>query len=92
MSDIQIILGDAIVEIRKIPTGSVDVVIADPPYNLGKDYGNSSDSYSFDEYISFSNSWLEECQRVLKDSGTIYVLWVSGSYLISTIFWKTAFD
>ena len=40
---------------------------------MGKDYGNGSDRQDFDEYISFTKSWLKECYRVLKPSGTIYV-------------------
>ncbi len=56
-----------------LPANSVDLVIADPPYNLGKDYGNGSDSRAFDEYLAFSLEWLRECHRVLKPAGTIYV-------------------
>lgn len=52
---------------------SVDLVIADPPYNLGKDYGNNHDMKDFDEYLSFTESWLAEAKRVLKPTGTIYV-------------------
>ncbi|HQC43527.1 MAG TPA: site-specific DNA-methyltransferase, partial [Verrucomicrobiota bacterium] len=39
MSKINIITGDAIEELSKIQSSSVDLVVADPPYNLGKDYG-----------------------------------------------------
>lgn len=73
MNDIVIKLGDAIDLFKTIKSDSVDLIVADPPYNLGKDYGNNHDLIGFDEYISFSKSWLSEAKRVLKPTGTIYV-------------------
>lgn len=70
---IDIILGDCIEKMQSIENESVDLIIADPPYNVGKDYGNNSDKQNFDEYISFTKAWLNECHRVLKPNGTIYV-------------------
>jgi len=70
---IDIITGNCIEKLRSIDYGSIDLIIADPPYNLGKDYGNGSDKQAFDDYISFTRTWLNECYRVLKPSGTIYV-------------------
>lgn len=72
-SDIKIVCGDAIKLMCELESGSVDLVIADPPYNLGKDYGNSSDRQGFEEYLSFTRSWLEEVNRVVSPKGTIYV-------------------
>ena len=68
-----IIQGDALLKLKEVPDKSVDLVIADPPYNLGKDYGNNSDNKCFDEYLSFSKAWLHEADRVLKASGSIYI-------------------
>ena len=73
MSNINIITGDAIQELKKIDMCSVDVVIADPPYNLGKDYGNNHDIKGFEDYLSFSREWLNQAHRILKRTGTIYV-------------------
>lgn len=73
MSDLQIIKGDALEELPKIPSESVDLIIADPPYNLGKEYGNNHDQKGFDEYLEFSTFWLTEVHRILKWTGTIYV-------------------
>ena len=70
---IDIILGDCIEKMQSIENESVDLIIADPPYNVGKDYGNNSDKQNFDEYISFTKAWLNECHRVLKSNGTIYI-------------------
>ncbi|MCK4292720.1 MAG: site-specific DNA-methyltransferase [Planctomycetes bacterium] len=73
MSEINIITGDASEELKKLKVSSVDLVVADPPYNLGKDYGNNHDIKGFEDYLSFSREWLHEAHRVLKPSGTIYV-------------------
>ena len=73
MSKIDLRCGDAIELFKEIKSSSIDVVIADPPYNLGKDYGNNHDLKGFDEYIDFTKSWLSEAKRVLKPTGTIYV-------------------
>jgi len=86
-----IIQGDCIEELRKLPDRSVDLVFADPPYNLqlGGDLLRPDNSKvdavdddwdrfdSFEAYDSFTRAWLKECRRVLKDDGAI---WVIGSY------------
>ena len=54
---------------------TIDLIFADPPYNLGKDYGNGSDNWEDkSEYLSWCYAWIDECFRVLKDNGTIYVM------------------
>jgi DNA modification methylase len=73
MTNQKIILGDSIDELPKIESASVELVIADPPYNLGKDYGNNHDIKGFHEYLEFSRKWLSETHRILKPGGTIYV-------------------
>lgn len=76
--------GDALELFTDIPSESVDLIIADPPYNLGKDYGNNRDSMQFDEYLNFTHKWLSEAKRVLKPDGTIYVF--MGVRFISFIY------
>ena len=73
MSDIEIICGDTVKELRTIRSDSVNLIIADPPYNLGKDYGNNHDLKGFDEYLEFTKNWLIEAKRILREDGTIYV-------------------
>ena len=73
MSDIKIITGDAVEVLREVKTASVDLIVADPPYNLGKNYGNNHDIKGFQEYLAFSRNWLREAQRIVTPSGTIYV-------------------
>lgn len=70
---IDIIQGDCIEKLKQIQSDSIDLIVADPPYNLGKNYGNDSDKQEFDGYLQFSREWLSECHRVLRDDGTIYV-------------------
>jgi DNA modification methylase len=70
---IKILQGEATSKMKDLQAESVDLIIADPPYNLNKDYGNKSDSKSYDEYISFTKDWTKEATRILKPNGTIYV-------------------
>lgn len=87
----EILQGDAVERLKQIPPESVDLIFADPPYNLqlkkelyrpNETRVNGVDDEwdkfaSFGEYDSFSRKWLKECRRVLKPNGT---LWVIGSY------------
>jgi len=70
---IDIRLGNALDLFKSIGANTIDVIIADPPYNLNKDYGNDSDNKSFTDYIDFTKKWTTEAKRVLKPTGTIYV-------------------
>ncbi|MBL8555785.1 MAG: site-specific DNA-methyltransferase [Phenylobacterium sp.] len=86
-----ILNGDCLEELAKLPDRSVDLVFADPPYNLqlGGDLLRPDNSKvdavddhwdqfeSFEAYDRFTRAWLKECRRVLKDDGG---LWVIGSY------------
>lgn len=69
----QFICGDAIEEMAKLPDATVDLLIADPPYNLGKNYGNNQDLRAWHDYESFTRKWLVEATRLLKQTGSIYV-------------------
>lgn len=73
MSDIEIKCGDAISLLKELPDSSINLIVADPPYNLGKDYGNNHDLKGFDDYLEFTRQWTSEAKRVLKDDGSIYV-------------------
>ena len=73
MKKIDLRCGDAITLLKKLADESIDLIVADPPYNLGKDYGNNHDLKGFDEYIIFTKEWLTEAKRVLKPDGSIYV-------------------
>ncbi len=87
MPDIRLIKGDALEELKQLCSKSVDLVFADPPYNLsGKNYLTCKsekiakcDKGSWDQIKNiqeFNEKWVKECVRILKDEGTI---WVSGT-------------
>src|SRR3989339_897530 len=69
----QIILGDAIQELKKLPDESCDVIIIDPPYNIGKDFGNNIDKRELKEYVSWCKEWINESIRVMKPEGTMFI-------------------
>lgn len=87
----QIIEGDCLAALAKLPDASVDLVFADPPYNLqlGGNLTRPDQSVvdgvddewdkfaDFAAYDMFTRAWMSECRRVLKDDGAI---WVIGSY------------
>lgn len=77
-------LGNCVDAMRRLDTASIDLIVADPPYNLGKDYGNASDAMEQDSYLSFTRLWLGEATRVLKPNGSIYVF--MGVRYISRLF------
>lgn len=58
---------------NRIQENSIQVIIADPPYNIGKDFGNDSDKQTLSDYISWSKQWIDECLRVLSPDGTLYI-------------------
>lgn len=86
-----IIQGDSIEVLKTIPSNSIDLIFADPPYNMqtegellrtdGSTFSGVTDKWdkfnSLEDYDKFCKEWLKECKRVLKDDGSI---WVIGSF------------
>ena len=64
---------DCIIGMKKIPDNSADIIICDPPYNIGKDFGNNSDKQDFQNYLNWCDQWIEQCIRILKPNGTLYI-------------------
>lgn len=84
LSDCQnkIICGDAFQILKKLPENSFDLLFADPPYNLTKNFGeNSFKQTSLDEYEAWLDSWLGICAKLLKKTASIYICgdWRSAS-------------
>ena len=87
----RVVVGDCVAELEKLPAACVDLVFADPPYNLQLqgDLKRPDDSRvdavddawdkfaSFEAYDDFTRAWLLACRRVMKPNAT---LWVIGSY------------
>lgn len=89
-ADCQILRGDSLQLLERLPEESVDVVFADPPYNLSNggftcqagravsvDKGAWDRSRGIEEDFEFHRQWISLCRRVLKPNGTI---WISGTY------------
>jgi site-specific DNA-methyltransferase (adenine-specific) len=68
-----IIEGDAIQILPTLETETAQIIIADPPYNIGKDFGNDSDKQPMDEYLLWCEEWIKECLRILKPNGTMFI-------------------
>jgi site-specific DNA-methyltransferase (adenine-specific) len=64
---------DALQGIARLPDQSIDLVIADPPYGLGKDYGNDSDKLEADEYLQWAERWVDAVLPKLKPAGSFYI-------------------
>ena len=70
----RIINGDVIDVLKKLDKAEkFDVIIVDPPYNIGKDFGNNKTKTAINEYLAWSGKWLGLCFELLADSGLIYV-------------------
>lgn len=87
---IRLYLGDVIEVLNNLPAESIDLIFADPPYNLSNDgftchagkrvsvnKGTWDKSKGIEEDFKFHYSWIQACKRVLKPEGT---LWISGTY------------
>lgn len=64
---------DCIVGLKKLDDASVDLVFADPPFNIGYDYDVYDDSLESNKYLQFSHDWTAEVVRVLKPDGTFWL-------------------
>lgn len=69
-----ILHGDALKAFEDIGNESVDLIFADPPYNIGKDFDGVHDRVEEPVYFEWCWNWLEECHRVLKPNGTFYLM------------------
>ena len=68
-----ILKNDCIKGMKQLPSESTDIVIADPPYNIGKDFGNNSDKQKMDDYLKWCDEWMTEAFRILKPKGTMFI-------------------
>ncbi len=65
--------GDCLEHFRMVPTGSIDLVFADPPFNIGYDYDIYNDRREADHYLDWTRQWAREVVRVLKPEGTFWL-------------------
>ncbi len=68
-----ILTKDCIAGMRELRDGCAELVIADPPYNLNKDFGSWNETDKRDEWLPWSRKWLDEVNRILRPGGNVFV-------------------
>lgn len=66
--------GDSLEIMRTLPSESVDMIFADPPFNIGKKYGGKSITDKRSDYYEWCAAWIAEGFRLLKPTGTFYLM------------------
>lgn len=69
----QILCGDTVLIMNNLKKDLFDAIIIDPPYNIGKDFGNNIDRRELSDYIAWADQWMSESLRLLKPSGTMFI-------------------
>lgn len=68
-----VLQGDTLQILPTLEANSAQIIIVDPPYNIGKDFGNDSDKQPMEEYLTWCEKWIKECVRILKPNGTMFI-------------------
>lgn len=80
----QIVVGDCIDTMQSWPEAQIDLIFADPPYNIGYNYdGHYNDNREHSEYVEWTGRWINACARLLKASGSLYIL-IGDEYAAET--------
>ncbi len=66
------ILGDSTCILETMKPECIDLVFADPPYNIGKEF--EKQKRDVDDYLAWCKAWIDQCMRVLKPTGTMYLM------------------
>lgn len=69
-----IIQGDVLDKLKDLPDNSVDLIFADPPYNIGKDFDGLKEDWAENDFLLWAYEWIQECHRVLSPNGTFYLM------------------
>ena len=69
-----IIVGDCCKVLSELPRDSVDLIVADPPYNIGIDYGSGQQADRRADYDAWCERWINWCYRALKPHGSIWII------------------
>ena len=84
----QVVTGDCLRALAELPTGSIDLAFADPPFNIGYGYDVYDDGRAKADYLAWTERWLAAVKRVLKPDGSFYVA-IGDEYAAEV---KTALD
>ena len=80
----KIVAGDCLKKMASWPADSVDLIFADPPYNIGFKYDDHyDDNRDDDDYVRWTQDWITACSRLLKPTGSFYVL-IGDEYAAET--------
>ncbi|MBL4702283.1 site-specific DNA-methyltransferase [bacterium AH-315-I18] len=79
----EIVLGDCIKTMNSWPEDQADLIFADPPYNIGYQYDHYEDKRDDDEYVQWTQDWIAGCARLLKPTGSFYIL-IGDEYAAET--------
>lgn len=79
----QILIGDCLKSMASLPEACVDLVFADPPYNIGYKYDQYEDNRDDQEYVEWTYKWINACARLLKPTGSMYIL-IGDEYAAET--------
>ena len=83
-TDGRIAVGDCITQMQRWSPGSVDLIFADPPYNIGFDYdGHYEDRRSDQDYLAWTYRWIDAAADLLKPTGSFYIL-IGDEYAAET--------
>ena len=66
--------GDCLASMASWPAGSIDLIFADPPYNIGFKYDQYEDDRHDEDYVDWTMRWIDACARLLKPTGSFYIL------------------
>ena len=75
--------GDCIKTMNDWPAQSVDLIFSDPPYNIGYKYDQYEDNRDDEDYIQWTCDWIDGCARLLKPTGSMYIL-IGDEYAAET--------
>jgi site-specific DNA-methyltransferase (adenine-specific) len=64
---------DVLEGLKQLPDKSAQIIIIDPPYNIGKNFGNNKDKRNIEDYLIWADEWIKECTRVIKPNGTMFI-------------------
>jgi DNA modification methylase len=73
LEDNRIYCGDSLELLKQVPTASIDLIIADPPYNVGPEFRGGGNWQHDASWVDWCKQWLDESKRVLADDGSIFV-------------------
>ena len=84
IDDHKLVLGDVLEVLEsEIQDNSIDLIFADPPYNIGKDFNGFKDKWEFEnDYLEWSYSWLNLCVKKLKHNGEFVSDGVNSKYAL----------